>query len=98
MPPFEHTDEDMRTAWAERKMPGWPPEFERAMADPWIARLVRMHADLRARRRATCAKQQAALAAARASTSRVSTKALPLPQHPPLFDRKRAASGERDDD
>ena len=84
MPHIEHTDEDLRMAWAERKKPGWPPEFERVMADPWLARLVRMHADLRVRRRETCAKQQAALAAARAS-GRAATKAVPLPHHPPLL-------------
>ena len=98
MATIEHTEDDLRAAWAERKKPGWPPQFERVMADPWLARLVRMHADLRVRRRATCAKQQAALAAARANARPAATKAVPLPHQPPLFDRKRAASGERDDD
>lgn len=89
-----HTDEALQAAWHRRKRPGWPPSFERVMADPFLARLVRLEADILQRSEEARAKYAAAHA--RKSLNRTSTS--PNPHMPPSFDRKRAASGEREDD
>ena len=93
MADHEHTEQQLRTAWADRKKPGWPPAFEQVMQDPWLARLVGMQADLNKRRQAS------ARAMAATATQHVArTSFQPTPRTPPVFDRKRAASGEREDD
>lgn len=91
-----HTDEELRAAWQNcRRSTGWPATFEEAMADRVCSRQVRIEADRRTRRIAARAPAAAALA----TTPPVArTSSLPTPRTPAVFDRKRAASGERDDD
>jgi hypothetical protein len=88
---IELTDAMLRRAWdgmrAEHRH--WPQDYDQVMGDPVYRRLVR----LEALRRALAAR--AAAAPARPSPARPLP---PLPLFSPAVDRKRAASGERDDD
>lgn len=86
------TPEALRETWlAMRSRPafaGWPPTFDQVMADPVRCRLVRLEATGRASAAATRAPSPAC------------RPARPVfPKAPAgLFDRKRAAAGERADD
>ena len=86
---IEPTDQQLREACARMALRfHWLGSFETVMQDPVRSRLVRVAA----------MHPTAACTPARRPT--------PAPRHsfaqrrisPPLFDRKRAASGERDDD
>jgi len=96
---IEPTDEQLRLAWQERRRADWPATFEAVMASPMLSRLVRTHACHNAlgehiHREVVVPPEPppAVHTPARpASTLRV-------PTQPPLFDRKRAAAGEREDD
>lgn len=70
---------------------GWPADLYSVLSDPVRSRLLRIEAT-RARRPPAQRARQATRQ--RASGSRRPPLALP----PPLFDRKRAAAGDRDDD
>ncbi len=88
------TPEALRAAWEDMRLrpafARWPQTFDQVMADPLRCRLVRLEATARAR------------AAQRPPrpTSQACRPARPFlaPAQPALFDRKRAAAGERADD
>lgn len=67
----------------------WPQDFDQVMADPVRRRLVQLEANARARR---------PLASPPAASVCRAPRPLPAPAQGALFDRKRAAAGERDDD
>ncbi|MDD2975541.1 hypothetical protein [Aquabacterium sp.] len=87
--PFTH--DELMTAWHNRRRPNWPASFDQVMADALLAKLVGLEAKLRRSR-----LQRAAQAPTPASTAPERRPC--LPHTPPIFDRKRAAAGERDDD
>jgi hypothetical protein len=88
-----HTTPDLQAAWAAmRKRPAfrnWPQDFEQVMADPVRMRQVRLEATGLSRCRAKCLPPVDLPYRPRIQV---------LPSRAPIFDRKRAASGERDDD
>ena len=73
-----------------RRLPTWPESLAEVLADSLRARLLRFEA-LHPHRAARPAP---------VSTSSVRPQVAPRHAltHPPIFDRKRAAAGERDDD
>lgn len=85
------TPEALRSAWEgmrhRRAFAAWPQDYDQVMADPVFSRLVRLEATGRSR-------------APSPSPTPVCLSARPFarPALPTLFDRKRAASGERADD
>ena len=85
------TPEQLQAALARlRALPccaGWPTDVAAVQADPVRARLLRIDATLVARRDARRARQFTP-----------ATHRAPLTRPAPLFDRKRAAAGEREDD
>jgi hypothetical protein len=94
---------DLHAAWMQRRRGDWPCSFEQVMADPLLGRLVRAEAIGRAlAARRFEARQAAATPAALAPLRQhACTSTSPWParrQQAPIFDRKRAASGEREDD
>ncbi len=95
----DYTDEQLRAAWAACRPRTWPDTFEETMADPVRAQMVRLHAWHIANPRKVAAEP-----AARLATPCPAPSAAPAPHrfaltHPPGYvDRKRAASGEREDD
>jgi len=95
---IEPTDEQLQLAWQERRRHDWPLTFADVMADPFYARLVRMHACHNAlgehihREVLPPEPPPAVPTPARPASS------LRVPTQAPLFDRKRAAAGEREDD
>lgn len=92
MPP-PSTDELQAALARIRALPGcaaWPADLAAVLADPVRARLLRMDAARWRRQPAQRARQATRL---RATGSHRPPLALP----PPLFDRKRAAAGERDE-
>jgi hypothetical protein len=88
-----HTTSDLQAAWtAMRQRPAfrhWPQDFEQVMADPVRMRQVRLEATGLSHCKAKCPTP-----ADLPYRPRIQV----LPSRPPIFDRKRAASGERDDD
>lgn len=83
----EPTTEELRMAWQHCKRTArspWPETFEEAMAHATLSRLVRLTA---------MHPQPAQRTAAAAPAPRFA----PL-RRPAVFDRKRAAAGDRDDD
>jgi hypothetical protein len=105
MPRIEPTAEQLQAAWRFRKRDDWPATFEEAMAHPTLSRIVRMFACNAALMQTV--HQRPAVVAPAAPPPLATQPAPPLvtrPWHPPapsqepLFDRKRAASGEREDD
>jgi hypothetical protein len=83
---------DLQAAWLQRRRGDWPPTFDAVMADPMLGRLVRAEAIGRA------LALRRHLAKHSAPASRTAPAWLPPRQKAPVFDRKRAASGEREDD
>lgn len=94
----QETAEDMREAWRLLRRDCWPETYEATMRDPIRAQLVQMYA------------HHLALAAALPECPGVVRLAPLVPErrtqpamptlfrpHPTVVDRKRAASGERDD-
>lgn len=83
------TDELLAALARIRALPrcaGWPADLPTVLHDPVRARLLRIEA-IRWRRAPAQRARQAARMHART----------PRPIPPPLFDRKRAAAGERED-
>lgn len=82
---LQHSTEALRRAFQLHRRPTWPADFEAAMADEFVSRLVRLRATgdhLDAQRRA-----------------RMARTAAPVRLAPPMaLDVKRRAAGERDDD
>jgi hypothetical protein len=95
----EPTDADLQQAWQERKRADWPATFDEVMQDPMLCRLVRMHACHAAitRRIQRPRAEAPAPAQMRNLAPRVAPIDIPLVHQPALFDRKRAAAGDRDD-
>ena len=95
---IEPTEAQLQLAWQERRRADWPATFEGAMASPMLSRLVRTHACHNAlgehihREVLPPEPPPAVPTPARPASS------LRVPTQAPLFDRKRAAAGEREDD
>lgn len=89
----KHSQQALLAAWnAMRGMDAyrhWPQDFDQVMSDPVSMRLVQIKAFVLAR---SNAKSQAP------TYSAYRPRIQGSPSRAPLFDRKRAASGERDDD
>jgi len=93
------TEEELRHAWRHCRRPTWPETFEEAMADELLSRLVRLNAmhPPRANRKPLDTRPHVHVAAP-APRPRIQPAATLRPGQPGLFDRKRAAAGEREDD
>jgi hypothetical protein len=85
MPRIQPTDEQLQAAFARLRRPSWPATLAAALANPLHAALLRGDAVRHAMRPA-------------APPPAPPARHLPLPRSAAHFDRKRAASGERDDD
>lgn len=106
LPPVVISPADLHAAWLQRRRGDWPPSFDLVMAAPMLGRLVRAEAI----GRALAVRRFEARQAAAVRVLPV-VPVLPPPAHPaspygwparrqqaPIFDCKRAASGEREDD
>jgi hypothetical protein len=83
------TDPLLREACARMALRfGWGESFETVMQDPMRSRMVRV----------AVLHPSAADAPGDSLAPAARRVELPMPGQPPLFDRKRAAAGERDDD
>lgn len=100
---IDPTREQLAAAWQGSRRRDWPPTLDEALADPVYGALVRMAA-VRAALKARQASSSTAhpITGAPPSTQpgpRPAPTATRWPNLPPAgLDRKRAASGERDDD
>lgn len=92
LPPVTLSLADLHGAWLQRRRGDWPPTFDAVMADPMLSRLVRAEAIGRA------VALRRHLAKHCAPASRPAAPRAPPARRAPIFDRKRAASGEREDD
>ena len=99
-PPIAVTQADLHAAWLQRRRGDWPATFDAVMADPMLGRLVRAEAIGRALAvRRFEARQAGVVPAAIAAARPPALHQWPARrQQAPIFDRKRAASGEREDD
>lgn len=102
--PTSVSDDDMHAAWQQLRRRDWPslPEIKRAAA---LYQLVRGAALRKAQGlppeqpQATAAEASPAVQTPAPSRPAHVPHALPHPpRQPPLFDHKRAAAGEREDD
>jgi hypothetical protein len=95
---IQPSDEQLRAAWLRAKRWTWPASYEEAMADPVRAAIVHGYAvriELRAQRPEPAREPQQPRLLVRART----VPAEPLkPRQPALFDRKRAAAGEHEEE
>jgi hypothetical protein len=97
------TDDQIRAAYERRRRPSWPG-FEQAMAQRGFALQVMTDAWSHERaKQAFVDKQQQRAWRQRTVVPQTLPKETPvqaslIPAHAPLMDRKRRASGERDDD
>lgn len=82
------SDTLLRQAWQQRRRADWPATFEQTMDNPVLAVVVRIHAGLISRRLNPLPRVP------RYGTAH-STR---TPSARPIFDRKRAAAGEREED
>lgn len=78
----------LRQAWAQRRRTNWPATYEATMTDPVLAVVVRIHAGLLARRITPLPRTP------RYGTAHTTR----TPTQRPIFDRKRAAAGEREEE
>lgn len=91
------TDELLAALARIRTLPrcaGWPADVQQVLADPVRGRLLRIEA-LRVRRLPAQRARLAPLQRARRNARPRAQRALPPPMS--LFDRKRAAAGDRDE-
>lgn len=88
-----HSQQALHAAWLSMRGRAaycrWPQDFDQVMADPLCMRLVDLEATLISRRPAKCPPP---------TDSAYRPRMQGIPTRTPLFDRKRAAAGERDDD
>lgn len=98
----QETIEDMHKAWRLLRRPCWPDSYEATMQDPMRARLVQMYAHQLALAAVLIGKLETTATTPfrpqlpeRRAQPATPTLFRPLPT---VVDRKRAASGERDDD
>lgn len=108
-PRVEITEELLRSTWeaVRHDAKRWPPTFEAVLEDPIKLRLLRIAAACMARGRfrakqstppARQAARQPHPTPTKTAPAPRSARPDPSPQLPLELDRKRAASGERDDD
>lgn len=97
MRPAEPTAAELQAAWHHcRGRPNWPATFQEAMADPTFSRLLQLtakHPPRAARSGRVSTPTPAAAPYPRSDAPRWAP-----PRQSALFDPKRAAAGERDDD
>lgn len=86
MPRIQPTEDQLQAAFARLRRPGWPATVAAALASPLHAALLR----------GDVVRQLMRKPAPPAAAAPV--RSLPIPRVAAHFDRKRAASGERDDD
>lgn len=97
MSTVEPTEAELRMAWKHcHGRPNWPPTFEEAMADATFSRLLRLTA--KHPPRAARSGRVSTPAAAPEPHQRSDAPRWTPPRQAALFDRKRAAAGEREDD
>jgi hypothetical protein len=91
--PATPSDEAMLAAWQQLRQRDWPTlaELKRAAA---LYRLVHGQA----MRKAQPAQAATAVQTPAPAQTRPAPSSVRVPHHPPIFDHKRAAAGERDDD
>lgn len=89
---IEPTSEELLAAYERSRKANWPATFDEAMADPVLSRLIAIAAKHPPRAARPPAVQQAP------SMHPARTPGTWRPTSRPVFDRKRAAAGERDDD
>lgn len=100
-PPCTPSDDDMHAAWQQLRRRDWPPlaDIKRAAA---LYQLVRGAALRRAQGlppEPTPAEASPAVQTPAPARPAQAAHSLPhSPRQPPLFDHKRAAAGEREDD
>ena len=90
------TDEELQDAYRERRRHDWPP-FDDAMNDRMYHALIVLEAGQRARAREQRQHRQQHQPQAH-HQPRPARSTLVVPSTPPVFDHKRRAAGERDDD
>lgn len=90
------TPEQLMRAWQERRRPDWPATFEAVMAHAIYGRVVRIHA-AHGQRPAPVTRRPPVLAP---EPPPIGRPWRPPPKHvqDQMYDPRRAASGERDDD
>ena len=93
-PRLHITLDDLHAAWQQRRRADWPATFPEAMAHPMLRPLVRAEAV----RRALAARRQMQHAPQARPAHPAPRRPTAAPAQAPLFDRKRAAAGERADD
>lgn len=107
-----HSEDELRAAWAKCRSTRWPATFEETMQDPMRARVVDVVASGMARKRdvtqppatldmPTCRIHSMACDDVRPQRRCANCTRRPPAQFKPppgYVDRKRAASGDRDDD
>lgn len=89
------TPDELQAAYRERRRHDWPP-FEQAINDRFYHSLIVIEAGKRTRYREQRQAQQHQPQAHH--QPRPARPALVVPSTPPVFDHKRRAAGERDDD
>lgn len=89
----EPSEEELRAAWLHCRRDTWPASFEEAMADALFSRMVRLTAlhPPRAHRAPPTPPRTRIFNPVRLGPNARRPA-------PPVFDRKRAAGGDRDDD
>lgn len=100
----EPTEDELRAAWRRAWRKTWPDTFEASMADPLLARLVKLEA--RHPNRGSVVHRTPVhrpdvtpwSPAPAPAPHHQGAFAPPVPRTPPGLDRMRRAAGERDDD
>lgn len=88
------TAEQLQLAFEQMRRRDWPATFDEAMQNPLCAALLRGQAV----RQLLRAQYPAGPPAAPSPAPPRPSRAVPVPTHAPVFDRKRAASGDRDEE
>ncbi|HEV7913015.1 MAG TPA: hypothetical protein VGP22_04565 [Albitalea sp.] len=96
----ETTDQQLREAYEQRRRADWPPTYEEVMEHPVYGRVVQMHACHAAAIEHVTHLEVVAPEAPppRGTVHARAPQTLRVPKQKPFLDRKRAASGDRDDD
>lgn len=106
--PVKIPDELLRSTWARERpyRPHWPATFDECAADPLISRVL----DLLARKVPTYSRRSVDRLGVLPmrpreleaddvlEAERLARNVVHVPRSPPMLDRKRLASGEREDD
>jgi hypothetical protein len=95
----ELDDALLRRAWCLLRPPSWPQSYEACMADALRSRMVHMFAQHLRRSDAKAKAREAWPVTALTTPALARERRSPAPATSPVvFDRKRAAAGDRDDD